>query len=330
MRRAWLSPFLILSLVPGWSGAERLPLLTRDARIDVRHLTQLAADQAQKRIGALEYLGGVALKSPDPAFGGFSGLHVEDDRFLLLSDGGAVVRFTMGDDWRIREASFGDLTQGPRTGWEKRDRDSESIVVDPDTGTHWVAYESANAIWRYDETLTRATGQQRPPAMRRWSRSGGPEAMARLSDGRFVVLSESARRGAPEATYRAVTFDRDPVDPRARTLRFFYRPPTGFRATAADALPDDRIIVVNRRVVWPDGFEAVITILDPAEIRSGEVVGGRIVARFGGALWSGFGRDNFEAVSVASEGDDTIIWLATDDNLQWPQRSLLLKFRLID
>ena len=33
MRRAWLSPFLILALVPGWSGDERLPLLGSEARI---------------------------------------------------------------------------------------------------------------------------------------------------------------------------------------------------------------------------------------------------------------------------------------------------------
>lgn len=330
MRRAWLSPFLVLALVPGWSGAERLPLLKRDARIEVRHLTQLAVDPTRVRIGALEYLGGVVLKSPDPAFGGFSALHVEDGRFVLLSDGGAVVRFAMDDDWRIRDASFDDLAQGPRTGWEKRDRDSESIAFDPDTGTHWVAYESANAIWRYDKMLTRATGQRRPSAMRRWPRGGGPEAMARMADGRFVVFSESARRGGPDGTYRALAFDRDPVDPRARTSRFFYRPPTGFRATAADALPDGRVIVVNRRVVWPDGFEAAITIFDPADIRPGAEVAGRVAARFGGGLWSGFGRDNFEAVSVTVEGNDTIVWLATDNNLQWPQRSLLLKFRLLD
>ena len=328
MRRAWLSPFLVLALVPGWSGDARLPLLGGEARIDARYLPHLSANPARIRIGALEYLGGVALKSPDPAFGGFSALHVAGDRFLLLSDGGGVVRFALGRDWRIRGASFDELPRGPGTGWEKRDRDSEAIAVDPDTGEYWVAYESVNAIWRYDATLTKSTGAVRPGAMSGWSRSGGPEAMVRLTGGRFIVLSESAGRGAPSATYRAVAFDRDPIEPGARATRFFYRPPSEFRATAADALPDGRVIVVNRRVAWPSGFEAVVTILDPSDIRRDAVVAGREVARFSGDLWSGFGRDNFEAVSVVREGDDTIVWLATDHNMQWPQRSLLLKFRL--
>lgn len=328
MRRAWLSPFLVLALVPGWSGDPRLPLLGRDARIDGRPLPLLSADSARTHIGALDYLGGVELKSPDPAFGGFSALHVDGERFLLLSDGGGVVRFSMGQDWRIDDASFGDLSQGPRTGWDKRDRDSEALAIDPETGTHWVAYESANAIWRYDAALGNATGSVRPAAMRRWPRNGGPEAMVRLRDGSFLILSESARRDAPKGTYHALVFDRDPVLRRAAALRFYYRPPAGFNATAADQLPDGRVIVVNRRVVWPSGFEAAVTIIDPAEIRSGAVVAGREVARLGGGLWSGFGRDNFEAVSVVREGDDTIVWLATDHNMQWPQRSLLLKFRL--
>lgn len=330
MRRAWLSPFLIVACVPGWSGDQRLPLLGSTARIDARPLTQLAADPTRSRIGALEYLGGVELKSPDPAFGGFSALHVDGDRFLLLSDGGGVVRFVMGDDWRVRDASFADLTDGPRTGWEKRDRDSEALAVDPVTGTHWVAFENANAIWRYDATFEKVTGAVRPEAMRRWPRNGGPEAMVRLRDGRFLVLSESARRDAPDGTYHALAFDRDPVEPGSVASRFFYRPPEGFNATAADELPDGRVIVINRRVVWPSGFEAAVTIVDPADIRLDAILAGREVARLGGGLWSGFGRDNFEAVSVVREGDDTIVWLATDHNMQWPQRTLLLKFRLAE
>ena len=328
MRRAWLSPFLVLALVPGWSGDERLPLMDGAARIDARYLSQLVADSPDMQIGALDYLGGIEIESPDRAFGGFSALHVRGDRFLLMSDGGGLVRFAMGADWRIRDASFSDIGQGPRTGWDKRDRDSESLVVDPATGTHWVGFENVNAIWRYDRAMTRSTGRTQSATMQNWSRNGGPEAMVRLADGRFIILSESAGRGAPEGSYHAVLFTSDPVDPRARAVRFHYRPPSGFNATDAAQLPDGRLIVVNRRVTFPGGFEAALTVIDPANIGRGAVVEGQEIARFPGGLRSGFGRDNFEAVSVVREGDDTILWLATDNNMQWPQRSLLLKFRL--
>jgi len=38
--------------------------------------------------------------------------------------------------------------------------------------------------------------------------------------------------------------------------------------------------------------------------------------------------DNFEAIAAVREGDSTILWIASDDNQLFLQRSLLLKFRL--
>ncbi len=86
-----------------------------------------ASDPARRRVGALTYLGGVALTSPDPAFGGFSAMRVAGDHFTLLSDGGNIVDFRMGPDFRPRAARFADLP-GPGTGAIKRHRDSESLT----------------------------------------------------------------------------------------------------------------------------------------------------------------------------------------------------------
>ena len=38
--------------------------------------------------------------------------------------------------------------------------------------------------------------------------------------------------------------------------------------------------------------------------------------------------DNFEALAAVREGKDTILWIASDDNLEAWEQSLLLKFRL--
>jgi hypothetical protein len=43
-----------------------------------------------------------------------------------------------------------------------------------------------------------------------------------------------------------------------------------------------------------------------------------------------FIHDNFEAIAATRDGDVTIIWIASDDNRSVVQRSLLLKFRLIE
>jgi hypothetical protein len=181
---------LVLAAVPGWSGEERLALLGRHAQLDVARVDLDPRDPKRTRVGGLDYLGGVVLTSRDPAFGGFSSLTVVGDRITLLSDGGNIVSFSMGADWQPRGIAFANVPAGPGIGWDKHDRDSESMVGDPATGRLWVGFEAHNAIWRYSPGFTRAKAQIQPRAMADWPENGGPEAFARLPDGRFVAISE--------------------------------------------------------------------------------------------------------------------------------------------
>src|SRR3546814_21009152 len=112
-------------------------------------------------------------------------MDVAGHRLPLLSDGGNVVRFGMGRDWRIGAPQFTNLPDGPGAGWEKLDRDSESLAVDPATGDHWVGFENSNEIWRYDAGFTRALGHVAPPAMHNWPDNGGAESLVRLPSGGF-------------------------------------------------------------------------------------------------------------------------------------------------
>ena len=115
MRRLPVLLFVIaatLAVVPGWTGDERLRLPTAGARVTAERVA-FGADRA----GALTFMGGVELSSDDRAFGGFSALTVDGDAFTLLSDGGTVLTFRMGDDWRLRDTEMFSLPAGPRTGW---------------------------------------------------------------------------------------------------------------------------------------------------------------------------------------------------------------------
>src|SRR3546814_4923161 len=96
--RILLAVLLALVCVPMWKGVPRLPLLGDRAVIHAERVALREGHPEVTRIGQLEWLGGVSLTSPDPAFGGFSAMHVAGDRFTLLSDGGNVVRFRMGRD----------------------------------------------------------------------------------------------------------------------------------------------------------------------------------------------------------------------------------------
>ena len=73
----------------------------------------------------------------------------------------------------------------------------------------WAGFERHNMIWRYRRADLAATASARPEPMRRWRANSGPEAMARLADGRFLVLGEGLNDR--DATSDAVLFDGDPA-----------------------------------------------------------------------------------------------------------------------
>lgn len=321
--RLLLSILLVLLLVPGYATIAPAPRLAASGRMTVRAVPLDSHDSARRRVGRLTYLGGIALASNDPAFGGFSSMQVAGDHFLLLSDGGTFIRFRMDRGWRIDHLQFGNLPAGPGTGWEKADRDSESMTVDPVTGETWVGFENYNAIWRYAPGFAHAEARARPRAMANWPYGGGPESLVRLRSGHFVTLSETGRRPCRHA-HAALWFERDPTIDPSSGFRFCYQPPRHYDPSDAVELPDGDLLVLNRRFQLPYDFTAILTIVPRAGIAPGKTVVGTPIAAFAAPLI----HDNFEALAVTREGKDTIVWMASDDNQSVLERSLLLKFRL--
>lgn len=313
----------VLTLVPGWSGWERLPLLGPSAFVRAERVPLDPGDHAHRRVGRLVFMGGVRLTSPDKAFGGFSSMTVAGDRFTLLSDGGNLVRFRLRSDGAVLDAQFAELPAGPGTGWQKRDRDSESMAIDPRSGRVWVGFERANAIWRYDRAFAHGGGGVKPRAMRRWRENGGPETLVRLRDGRFIVLAEeNPKRGRPDRP--GLVFAGDPLVHADPAFTFRYRPPPGCDPSDATELPDGRLLILNRWWAAPLRFAGVLQVVDRAAIRPGAVVRGTTIARIAAPLT----HDNFEGVAATVERGRTIVWLVSDDNQSLFEQTLLMKFRL--
>lgn len=321
--RILLLIILVLLLVPWWSGPSRLPLLGNKAAVEAVPVTLFPDQPGIRKLGALTFERGYQLTSPDPTFGGFSSLLIDRDAFTLLSDGGNIVRFRLDASGSVSESRFAELPTGPGTGWEKRDRDSESMTRDPATGRTWVGFEHANAIFRYAPGFVRGEASVSPPAMRDWPANGGPEAMTRLRDGRFVVFGEDDPWPGGQGR-AAIRFDGDPTKAPRRGFRFSYLPPAGFSPTDVAELPDGRLILLNRRFTVTSGFTAVVTIIARNAIRPGASVRGQEVARFAPPAI----HDNFEGIAVTREGGVTRIWIVSDDNQMPFQRTLLLAFRL--
>jgi hypothetical protein len=158
--------------------------------------------------------------------------------------------------------------------------------------------------------------------MRKWSSNSGAEAMLRLADGRFIVFSEGL--GRSDGSSEALLFDGDPALEGTAAQPLSYVAPTGFRITDAAALPDGRLLLLNRGVGLADGLSAKLTLVDAASIAAGRALRGQEIAHLQAPLTV----DNMEALSVTQESKRTIIWLASDDNFIPLQRTLLLKFEL--
>jgi hypothetical protein len=293
-----------------------IPLELTDERPILR-MTALPLPPAE--LGQVQAVGAWELVSSNRHFGSYSALVPLGDGTLLAgADTGKRLHFTPP----------GRRGPGPKFDFfadvdfaDKSAYDVEALTRDPATGRIWVGYEHNNEIARYDAQL-RSSGLVRPAAMRRWRGNAGPEALVRLGDGRFVVLAETGL-GWFASEGPGLLFPSDPVD-GALPLEFRFRPPAGFDPCDMAVLPDGRVLILLRKVVWglPPTFAGKLMVADPATIRAGEAWRAETVADLGPPL----PMDNYEGLAVEPAADGRLVlWLISDDNNALFQRTLLLK-----
>jgi hypothetical protein len=316
MRKVLLLLVVILGLAPGtWLWAPRPPADKRQI-LSFRALPIPDVD-----LGPLEPAGAWVLDSPNGDFGSYSALAALGDGTLLAaSDKGSMMHFTPpgAGQARVRIGYWGQ--DGNRPKWQL---DMESMARDPASGRLWLGFEGDHRIERFDAGF-RAPATVRPEAMRRWPSNKGPEAMARLADGRFVVIAEGTQRWSDEEV-PGLLFPSDPVaGTEPSTFRFAL--PAGYRPVDLAQLPDGRVLILLRKIVWgiPPGFAGKLMLADPATIREGEVWRAEPLADLKAPLPS----DNFEGLAIEPDGKGgTVLWLISDDNDSIAQRTLLLKLR---
>jgi hypothetical protein len=291
-------------------------------RTSTVHFKPIAFDRdnpGRVDFGPLKLLGAWRLSSNNAAFGGISSMRIDRGRVVAISDTGSVFNFSF-DGRQSSSPLMAHALPRANVGAEGV-ADPESLTIDPATGTAWLGFENANSIQRYNPDLTIMQSRAAPAAMRSWPGNGGPEAIVRLSDGRFVVFSEWSF--GPRGT-EAILFSGDPTQPGGTATRFYYKSSSRYRATDAAELPDGRILVLNRRFALSRPIGAFLTIIDPNEIAPDKVMFRINLIR----LEPPFTLDNMEALSVEQQDGKTVIWMASDDNFSPFQQTLLLKFQL--
>jgi hypothetical protein len=324
MSPRWKRIALVLALTILAVGGVRTIYPSASQNIAMRPLALDPAHPGPRRVGKLIFLNAWELRSDNEDFGGFSALTtLSDGRFVGVSDAGILIGFGLTNDDTTDRPFIAPLPGSNNPQASFKDRDSEGIAHDRESGQFWVAYEANHAIRRFSRSFARSTGIIRPREMQDWPSNKGAESLIRLADGRFIVISESLE---DNDTHQALIFSGDPVEPGTDIARFTYHPPAGYRVTDGAQLPDGRLMILNRWVGLPNGFAAKLAMLDPSTVAKGRTVSGRVIATLASPLLI----DNMEGIAVRQEGPHTIIWLISDDNFNIFQRTLLMKFRLAE
>ncbi len=328
MQRVALILLLFILLMNGRHSGNSPPTTFDSLSVTARALPlDEAGDPAS--FGPLRLTGAWQISSTHRAFGGLSSLTVGDDGALIaLNDSGELFGFRVtGPEGK------GFVEPLPRSpaeqDWPSWKWDSESMQRDPVSGKVWVGFELLQRICRYAPGFARLEGCVSPPELRAWPPTGSIESLVRLGDGRFLAISEMGMSDMPgmSGAHDVLLWQGYPVDPATPApVHLGYRPPTGYRPTDAVWIGGDKLLVLNRRLTLADFFTAQLALVTLPKLGQGAVLQSKVIATF---VPPGLA-DNFEALALSHEKGRTILWVASDDNHLFLQRTLLLRFALPD
>lgn len=308
-RRIAAALLLALGLAPGTLLRTEIP---RGDEVDltivvVDDMPDTASSRGFTRRGVWE------LSSERLDFGGYSALLILGNNTLrAFSDRGRVLTFAAPGSASTRETRFASVWN--RSSLSNTIPDIEAATRDPATGAYWVAFENTHSLIRYS-VASEFEAARIPSEWQGWYENAGVEAMARLADGRFLVLPERASTG--------FLYPSDPTQ-EVEPLPFSFTVPEDYNPTDMAALPDGRVLVLLRKLDWNyPPFTSAIAIADPRGLETGDTLEIRLLTRLDTFL----PRENYEALAVSGVDEDGTVrlWLMSDDNLASFQRTLLVR-----
>jgi len=314
---------IFVLLINGRHVERRLPQAPHAMVVTAVPIPLDTSDPNRRMLGPLAYLGGWSLEGTGGDIGGVSSMRLDDHGDLLaLNDTGEVATFRPGrastPGVLMPLPAFSDEARDPKWHW-----DTESMAHDPASGKTWVGFELNARICRYSASFAHVERCASPAEMLAWPKPTGLESLVRLADGRFLGIAEEYP--GPAGGHDVLLFAGDPVSPATPApARLSYQAPEGYLPTDALVIGNGWMLVLNRRVTVVDGFTGVLTLVDIRDLKPGALLTGAVVARFAGSIQ----HDNLEALAMSREAGRPILWVASDDNHLFFQRSLLLKFAM--
>jgi hypothetical protein len=291
------------------------------------------AEPDRRRFGHLEFRGGLVLDSGFDRFGGISGVRVDADgrNFLAITDRAYWLRGRIVAD-RDRPTGVADAEMAPMLGAdgrplvETKGYDSESLARAD--GTLYVGVERVHRLLRFDYARdgwsARAQTVPSPAGMRDLPSNQGIEALVFVPKafplgGALIAISE---RGL-DANGNISGFLIGGPSPGS----FSVRRSDDFDITDAALTPAGDLLILERHFSFMRGVGMRIRRVPLADIKPGASLQGTILIEAGNANEI----DNMEALDVhRNAAGETILTVISDNNFSPLQRTLLLRFALIE
>lgn len=270
----------------------------------------------------LGFLGGLVLHGPRK-LGGVSGLLVEDEDFLAVTDSGSWVTGRLLLDGE-RLVGVEDVSLAPRIDTDgkpittKTRGDAEALAAAP--GTMYVLVESTRELLAYPAdgltVDTEATPQKVAlSAEERRVGAAGWESLAIRPDGTLLAIAEG-RDGNAKQTPAFLLGKR----------RFAFARRDGYAITDAAMLPGGDMILLERRYLGGLDVSMRVRRIGADALNGKGLADGPVLleADFSAEI------DNMEALAAEVRDGEIVLTLASDDNHSFWQRTLMLRFRVTD
>lgn len=299
-----------------------------------------SANLKENRVGQLVFRGGIEITSPDPRFGGWSGLLVSADGTHLLSqsDEGHWLRANLRYDRHGKLAGIGDGVLADMEGPDgsklktKQEADAEGLAAlsgkGPD-GPVAVSFERDARIWRYDLSNSLdvpPTNLAAPEEIKTLDFNSGLEGLTRFSPTLLLAIAETPRirgndhpawlipiSGAKEATH-------------SEQLSIRHHDP--YEISDAAMSPDERsLYLLERHYFGPlRGIVVAVRRVPASTVNPGAQVDGEEIARF--TMHENI--DNMEGLALRRDAaGHTLLYMISDDNYNLMlQRTVLLMFEV--
>lgn len=287
----------------------------------------------QLSIGALEYRGGLELASPDGRFGGWSGLRVASDgsRLVAVSDNGFRLDVALHYDGRswlsgIGEARITALRDEQGRSLARRSAGNAEGLEWREDGRMIVAFELQPRLLAYPPANGVPTRLPSPAGLDLAPANEGIEALTGLTDGRLLALTEGLRVEGGLRGWVGDGLDKAGDGARLSWVPVVWHASEGFQPSDAAPMPDGDVLVLERRVLPPGvRIRRLPARALARDVGGGTVLDGEEIARLDGAVTF----DNMEGIAARREvGGGTLVYLLSDDNFAFYQRTLLMMFRL--